>query len=145
MSFFRKEWKWPVAAILLTVLLLGVLTDFRFTPFEIQLHDRYYLIHPREFIQYGSVMFIFLRYLIQLLDMAARSNRIVAVFFSILTPIVGVLTTALLLMMVSAPRNIRLDISAWAFPIVLLSGILIFLMVMEARFVKYAVALIRKR
>lgn len=87
----KKEWKYLIAFGLLSILIIGLMTNLKFNDVEVQMPLIHFVITPiSAFINFTLILFT-IRNLYLLVDMMTERYKIIAVFVVIINPLVGML------------------------------------------------------
>jgi hypothetical protein len=83
----RNDWKWLLGFAIISLLLVGFMTDFTFRDLEFQFHDTYFVIDSRNgFLFIVAFLYIPVGFY-RLIDLGIESNRIFALLVAIINPI----------------------------------------------------------
>ena len=85
----KTELVWLMGFGLLSALIVGIVTSFRFNTLDIQLHDTYYVVESFDAIKLLTFALVFGRYFYLLIDIMTGRYPILTLLISIINPIVG--------------------------------------------------------
>lgn len=89
MMNWETELKWAGGFLFVTVVLVGLITEFRFNSIELQLHDRYFVFGAAGTIFRLTFTLYTIKNLYQLVDIITLKYRVLALLFAIVNPIAG--------------------------------------------------------
>lgn len=87
----KSELKWLAGYVVGSALGVGLMTDFRFSPIQIQLYDTYYEFEASQAIQYAVAACFMIRGSYLAADLLTTRYRILALFVSIINPILALI------------------------------------------------------
>jgi hypothetical protein len=85
----KRDLIWWAAFGLLSTLIIGAVTSFKFSKLDIQLHDTYYVFESIDGIKYLTLIFGLSRYIYLLTDIMTDKYKILALIISIINVITG--------------------------------------------------------
>src|SRR5690349_14677115 len=85
----KSEWKWLAAFALMSTLVIGLMTDFKFGDLEIQLYDTYYVFDAVRALLFLTIMFWTIKNLYMLVDLMTGRYVVMALIVSIVSPLIG--------------------------------------------------------
>jgi hypothetical protein len=85
----NRQLIWWIGFGILSVLIVGTVTSFKFSTVDMQLHDTYYVLTSKDAIVLLILIFVMGRYLYLLTDLLSERYKILALFFSIINAIAG--------------------------------------------------------
>lgn len=92
----KNEWKWWAGFGLISMLVVGIISEFRFGALDIRMHDTYFVIHSIRAIFYLTAILGTIRNLYFLVDLLTSRYKIMALLISIINPIVALFTIIIL-------------------------------------------------
>lgn len=81
----KHELKWLIPFGMLSILIVGILTDFQYRKFE----DDYFISRPFEAVLYLTLLFLSIKNLYLFIDIVTKKYDVLAVFISIINPLIG--------------------------------------------------------
>lgn len=103
----KNEWKWWSAFGVISILVIGGMSSFRFGELTIQRHDTFFTIHSVRAIIYLTVFLATVRNLYLLTELATGRYKIMALLVAIINPIVALFLIILVYMDVQAIMAFR--------------------------------------
>lgn len=85
----KEELIWWIPFALLSTLLVGLVTGFKFGTLDIQLHDTYYVLESSMAIKLLTLTFGFGRYFYLMTDIIAERHMILALIICIINALAG--------------------------------------------------------
>lgn len=92
---FKNEWKWILGFGFLSLVLIGLMTNFKFKDFEFQFHDTYYVFDSLTALQFLTASMYIVRGFYLLFDLMTDRYRIFAFIIAFVNPIAILLMTIL--------------------------------------------------
>ena len=83
----RRELIWASAFLTFSILLVAVLTSFRFYSFEVQLLDLYFTVEPLHVIFFLPIILISARYAFLLIVFLIKRYKVLAVIIALIIPL----------------------------------------------------------
>jgi hypothetical protein len=128
----NRQLIWWIGSGILSVLIIGALTSFKFSTLDIQLYDTYYVMTSKNAIVNLTLIFILGRYLYLLTDLLCERYKILAVIFSIINAIAGLLIVMITYISIESMITLKKSYPDTDFSgHLLLSGIFIGLLIMQ--------------
>jgi hypothetical protein len=85
----KEQLIWWAGFGILSAIVIGIVTGFKFNELDIQLHDTYFVLQSRDAIVLLTLAFGFGRYFYLLADLISSRFKILALIMSIINAIVG--------------------------------------------------------
>ncbi len=147
---WRTEWKWLSIFGLISIIIIGLMTNFRFNELQIQNHDTYYLIGSFKSIIFTTLFLWTIKNLYYLIDVLLNKYKVFAILIAILTPIailLGVLFIYLNIQELLVFKEMYPDLNFLEriIPTSIITGLLILLVLIEIKSLKHALDLIKNQ
>jgi hypothetical protein len=85
----KNEWKWLTAFAIISILIIGLMTDLRFNDLDIQIYDTIYVVNPlRTFVFLTLILWTTKNFYVLAALMTGR-YMVIALIVSIVNPLVG--------------------------------------------------------
>ena len=144
----RKEWQWLITFGLISILIIGLMTNFKFTDVEVQMHDIYLVINPIKSFIFLTFILWTIRNFYLLVDLMTDKYKIIAVFVAIINPLIGLFIIVLIyfnIKLVTTFKQMYPDnnFTAQIIPICILVGLIAVQTTIEIRTLKKLKGLIR--
>jgi hypothetical protein len=158
----KKEWKWLVAFALISLGVIGFMTQFRFKDLEIQRYDTYYVINAFRAIFYMTLILWTSKNLYLLVDLMTTSKNlyllvdlmttrytVVAIVVSVINPLVGLFMCMLIYFNMAALITFKqtypnISLIGYIIPLTIVVGIVFLQAIIEIRALKKVRALMRE-
>lgn len=85
----KKELKYLISFGLISILIIGLMTNFKFEGLEVQMHDIYFIINPVKAFIFLTCILWTIKNSYLLVDLMTDKYKIIAVFVAIINPLVG--------------------------------------------------------
>jgi hypothetical protein len=85
----KKELKYLTAFGILSVVAVGLMTNFKFNDLEVQMHDSYFVISPTKAVMSSTLTMWTIKNFYLLVDIIAEKYKVLAVVVAIINPIAG--------------------------------------------------------
>ena len=85
----KNEFKWLTAFAMISILIIGLATNFKFQDLEIQLYDTYYVFEPVRAFIFLTIMLWTIKNLYMLVDLMTGRYAVIALIVSIVSPLIG--------------------------------------------------------
>jgi hypothetical protein len=111
----KKELKWLAGFALVSILIIGLMTEFKFKYVEIQQYDTYYVFNPITSILYLTGILWMVKNMYLTVDFLTTQYKIIALFVSIINPLLGLFIVLLMYLNFNGqliPANILVGIFA---------------------------------
>jgi hypothetical protein len=145
----KKEWKWLVAFALISLGVIGFMTQFRFKDLEIQRYDTYYVINAFRAIFYMTLILWTSKNLYLLVDLMTTRYTVVAIVVSVINPLVGLFMCMLIYFNMAALITFKqtypnISLIGHIIPVAIVVGIVFLQAIIEIRALKKVRALMRE-
>jgi hypothetical protein len=97
-----KEWKWLIACGLISILIIGLMTDFKFNDRDVQIFDTYYVVNPLRIFIFLTLILWTTKNFYMLVNLMTGRYRVIALIVSIVNPLVGLFAFILFYMGLTA-------------------------------------------
>lgn len=137
-ALIRKDYVWIMIFALISVLVSGVLSNFRFDVIDIQLHDTYFVLHSIQLIVWLTVILWMSKCILSLVDAASERYMVVALVMLFILPLLTLPAVIALVLSIDRAMAIAIDVyhpqasGAWI-SVLVLSAFIMLLVVMAVR------------
>lgn len=84
----RRELIWAAAFLVFSIVLVAVLTSFKFYSFEVQLLDTYVVLEPLHVIFFLPIILITARYAFLLIVFLVKRHKVLAIIIALIVPVI---------------------------------------------------------
>lgn len=137
----KTELKWLTVFALVSVCIIGVMTDFTYRNLEIQMHDTYFVVDPLKGFIFLTFTLWTIKNLYLLVDLMTDRYKIIAVLVSIINPLIALLILILTYWNIQSFLTLRETYPAIGFsrvivPVCFLAGVIGLQALIEIRALK---------
>ena len=137
----RTDLIWLGACTLVSILIIGFMTDFGFKQLDIQLYDTYYVFNPFSAIVYTSLILYTTKNIYLVFDLMTSRYKVLALLASIINPLIALFFIIAIGFAMQSFLDFRktypdVDCAGRLFPILIMAGIICFQIVIEVKALK---------
>ena len=129
----KNEWKWMVAFLAMSFLVVGIMTDFHFKEVEIQTADSHYIFPSVKSVIYLAAFLYIVKNLFLLTDLLIKRSMLMAILFSVINPIIALLCAILIYINIQGLITMNHTSSNLVFPTLFLAGLSVLQVILQIR------------